>query len=59
LEYYLDYRAAKLGYRAIKIPVSRLYPDDGSVPTKIQGMSVLINVLEMFKVALGLYDPKG
>ena len=56
---YLLYRPAKLGYRIKEIPVTRVYPDDASVPTKIQGISVLIYVLEMFKVALGLYDPKG
>jgi len=56
---YLLYRAAKLGCRIKDVPVSRVYPDDGSVPTKIHGMSVLINVLEMFKTAFGCYNPKA
>lgn len=54
---YLNYRAAKLGYKVKEMPISRVYPDDGRVPTKIHGMSVLINVFEMFKVALGCYNP--
>ena len=55
---YLLYRGANLGCRIKDIPIVRVYPDDGSVPTKIHGMTVLLNVLEMFKVALGFYNPK-
>jgi len=55
---YLLYRCANLGFRIKDIPIVRVYPDDGSVPTKIHGMTVLLNVLEMFKVALGFSNPK-
>jgi len=58
LIFYLLYRCAKLGYRIKNIPIVRVYPDDGSVPTKIHGMTVLLLVLEMFKVALGFSNPK-
>jgi len=58
LEYYLDYRAARLGYKIKEIPVSRVYPGDGSIPTKIHGLSVLTNILEMVKVAVGSYNPE-
>ncbi len=55
---YLNYRAAKLGFKVKEIPIVRVYPDFGPVPTKIHGMSLFINVLEMFKVALGCYNPR-
>jgi dolichol-phosphate mannosyltransferase len=56
LQMYLDYRAAKLNYKIKEIPVERVYPDNGSVPTKIHGFSNLIVVWEMLKVAFGHYD---
>ena len=57
LQLYIVYRAASLGFNFKEIPVSRIYPDDGSVPTKIHGKTVLISVLEMFKVAFGCHNP--
>jgi len=56
LQLYLDYRAGKLNYKVKEIPVSRVYPDDGSIPTKIHGISIFVNVWEMFKVAFGCYN---
>ena len=58
LQLYLDYRAAKLKFRTKEIPVSRVYPDDGSVPTKITKFRTkLLNVYEMVCTALGIYNP--
>lgn len=34
---YLPIRAARLGYRCSEVPVTRAYPADGAVPTKIHG----------------------
>ncbi len=60
LQIYLIYQAAKLGFRVGQIPVRRVYPDDGTVPTKIVGWKhKWLNFSEMCQVALGRYDPKG
>jgi hypothetical protein len=39
LQFYLNYRAPKLGFRTIEVPARRVYPDDGTIPTKIQGLA--------------------
>jgi glycosyltransferase involved in cell wall biosynthesis len=58
LQLYLNYRAARLGFRVTEIPVSRVYPDDGSVPTKITTLRrKLLNVGEMLLTAVGHYNP--
>jgi len=36
---YLTVRASQLGLRVTEIPTRRVYPDDGSVPTKISSIS--------------------
>jgi len=59
LQLYLSYRAAKLGYRVKEIPVRRVYPDDGPIPTKIVAFrKKCLNVWEMICVARGVYNPK-
>jgi dolichol-phosphate mannosyltransferase len=55
---YLNYLAPRLGFKVKEIPIVRVYPDYEPVPTKIHGMSVLINVFEMFKVALACHNPR-
>lgn len=60
LQLYLNYRSARLGFRVKEIPVSRVYPDDGTVPTKLTTMSrKILNVSEMLKTILGVYNPRG
>ncbi|MDE6365378.1 MAG: glycosyltransferase family 2 protein [Lachnospiraceae bacterium] len=55
---YLSVRATQLGYRACEIPVMRVYPKNGKVPTKIsffKGNSDLIKIL--FRNYRGAYNP--
>ena len=59
LPYYLSYRAAKLKYVIREVPTTRIYPVDGSVPTKITGFKSQFGIIvELFKVITGQYDPK-
>jgi len=58
LQLYLNYRAARLGFRVREIPVVRVYPEDGSLPTKIVHTRTKVrNVLEMALTAAGHYNP--
>ena len=59
LHYYLAIRAARLGFRCIETPVSRVYPSGGPVPTKIRGMRGNLFVLEtLWKAVRGEFDPE-
>ena len=59
LQLYLDYRAAKLKLRVKEIPVTRIYPDNESPPTKLVGFRPkLLNVFEMLCTACGIYNPR-
>jgi dolichol-phosphate mannosyltransferase len=56
---YLSVRASQLGMKTKEIPVSRKYPDDGHVPTKIssvRGNYSLIKIL--FKLMFKSYHPE-
>jgi dolichol-phosphate mannosyltransferase len=58
LQYYLSMRAPELGFKTVEIPVSRVYPDDGSIPTKVTGIRRnVIALVEMFKTVAGAYNP--
>ncbi len=58
LLFYLSVRAPKLGFRACEVGVTRGYPDSGSVPTKIGGLSGKLRLMgELFAAALGRYNP--
>lgn len=55
---YLSVRATQIGYKAVEIPVARVYPKIGKTPTKIsffKGNSELMKIL--FKNMLGAYNP--
>lgn len=57
---YLSVRADQLGFKTKEIPVTRKYPDDGMVPTKInsfRGNFELITIL--LKLALKSFNPKN
>lgn len=59
LQHYLIYRAAKLGFKVKEIPVRRVYPDDGSVPTKINGIRLkFLDLWELMEVVRGRFDPR-
>jgi dolichol-phosphate mannosyltransferase len=58
LHYYLAIRAARLGLRVAEIPVTRAYPADGRVPTKIRGLRGNALILKtLARACLGAYDP--
>jgi dolichol-phosphate mannosyltransferase len=59
LQYYLNYRAPKIGLKVIEVPVSRVYPADGTVPSKINGLKGRLHILlELFLTVVGGYNPK-
>jgi len=59
LHLYLNYRAAKLGFKVKEIAIRRVYPDDGTVPTKIHGFRTkFINLWEAVRTVLGAYNPR-
>lgn len=56
---YLSVRASQLGFKVCEIPVTRAYPKEGKVPTKISffgGNWELLKIL--FKNMVGMYNPK-
>ncbi len=58
LQHYLIYRAAKLKFKVCEIPVVRVYPDDGTIPTKIVSFrSKMLILQELFATILGRYNP--
>lgn len=60
LHYYLAIRAVRLGFRHCEIPVERVYPKTGKVPTKISFVRGNLLVLRtLFSACLGAYDPQG
>ncbi|HEY8271069.1 MAG TPA: glycosyltransferase family 2 protein [Pseudobdellovibrionaceae bacterium] len=59
LHYYLAIRAARLGFRVIEIPVERIYPASGKVPTKITGLRGYGLVMKtLLQACLGVFNPK-
>lgn len=57
IQYFFSYIAPKLRLRVIEIPVSRVYPDDGTVPTKVIGFRHnFIAFWEMVRTVAGKYD---
>lgn len=58
LQYYLSAMAPALGFKVVEIPVSRVYPDDGTVPTKVRGLRRNFQALwEMVLTSAGRYRP--
>ena len=58
LHYYLAIRAARLGFRVTEVPVTRAYPDDGALPSKIKGLRGNLSILETLWAAVrGRFDP--
>lgn len=56
---YLSTRASQLGYKACEVPVTRIYPKNGEIPTKI---SPIKGNYDLFRIlinnAFGKYNPK-
>ena len=58
LLFYLSARAGQLGYRICEIPVTRRYPRNEKIPTKVSGVKARFAMLgELVAVALGRYHP--
>jgi hypothetical protein len=58
LQYYLTIMAPSLRFRTIEIPVERVYPDDGTVPTKVVGARRNAQALwEMVLTVFRRYSP--
>lgn len=56
---YLPIRASRLGFKVLEVPVSRTYPNDQEIPTKIRGtLSHLKLVRVLLSAILGSFDPK-
>ena len=58
LQLYLSLMAPKLGLKVVEIPAARIYPDDGSTPTKVIGFKQ--NFLVFWEIVLtvrGKYNP--
>lgn len=51
LHYYLAVRAAELGFRIREVPVTRTYPREGPVPTKIRPVRGNLEVLKALRDA--------
>lgn len=59
LHYYLSVRAARLGFRVKELPVTRVYPAQGPVPSKIGGLRGKARIIgQLLAAAGGLYDPR-
>ncbi|MDR2396104.1 MAG: glycosyltransferase family 2 protein [Endomicrobium sp.] len=59
LHYYLAIKAVRLSYKVLEIPVTRIYPGNGKVPTKISFIKGNFNILyKLFKTVFGIYDMK-
>lgn len=59
LLFYLSVRACKLNFRICEVPVSRIYPKEGAIPTKIRGFKAKFDILkETILVIVGFYNPK-
>ncbi len=58
---YLTVRAPQLGLVAEELPTRRIYPDDGTVPTKISPMAGNIDLLKtlLATVARRFHPPRG
>ena len=57
IQFYLSVRAPLLDLRVTEVPVSRVYPDDGTVPTKVVGVVRLLQVLwEAIQPVCGKYN---
>jgi dolichol-phosphate mannosyltransferase len=57
LHYYLAIKAARLGYKVKEIPVSRVYPAKGNIPTKISPIKGNLSILyQLFKTVFDGYD---
>ncbi|MBP3853958.1 MAG: glycosyltransferase family 2 protein [Erysipelotrichaceae bacterium] len=56
---YLSVRASRIGLRSTEIGVTRTYPENGEVPTKIRiGSDHVKLLMDLVRTATGYYNPK-
>lgn len=59
LHYYLSVRIPRLGFRVKELPVRRVYPAKGAVPSKIGGLTAKFAIVkQMLLAVLGQYNPR-
>jgi dolichol-phosphate mannosyltransferase len=59
LHYYLSVRLPRLGYTVKELPVSRVYPDHGPIPSKIGGWKSKLHIIRLLvEAAAGRYSPR-
>jgi dolichol-phosphate mannosyltransferase len=55
---YIPIQAKKLDFKVTEVPVKRMYPSGGVIPTKIHGLRANLRVLAiLFAAAAGRYSP--
>jgi glycosyltransferase involved in cell wall biosynthesis len=55
---YLQIRLSKTGYKVCEVPVSRIYPENKKVPTKIRGIRSQLKILSiLLKSSFGSFNP--
>lgn len=60
LIYYLPVRACRLGFKVCEVPVTRAYPDDGSVPSKVGGIKGnMYQMSILWHMLCHHYDPES
>lgn len=60
LHYYIAIQSAKQGYKVREVPVTRAYPAQGELVSKISPFKGNLMILKiLFKAVLGKYDPEG
>jgi hypothetical protein len=54
---YLNYAAARHGFRIVEIPTSRVYPASGPLPTKLTSAGALAHSVDYLRAISGRFDP--
>jgi glycosyltransferase involved in cell wall biosynthesis len=59
MQFYLNIRIAQLGFKVTEVPATRVYPEDGTIPTKIHGIGAHLRIIkELLLAVCGAYNPK-
>lgn len=56
--YYLPPRAGKLKFKCIEIPVTRIYPESGEIPTKANAKANWEVIILLIKILFGRLNPR-
>lgn len=58
IQFYMTIKASRLGYKVCEIPVTRIYPKHGKIPTKVSLFGNFSVLWRFIKVLIGRYNPK-